>query len=241
MHRLRGYLVTLSLLAVVVAIVGSGSWGGQTESPYAVTVEKLSGDSREAKAGIANEGPDGTYAAEQAVLRAYPADEIPSDAQFSAQTTFQSFKKSGKSVGQWSPIGPLNKATYPGVLDVFLFDGGDYIASGRVSAMALEPSCSKSKCRLYVGAAGGGIWKTDKALEGNPNWSFISGSLGSNAIGSILIDPSDASGNTIYVGTGEPNASGDSEAGVGIYKSIDGGQTWALVPGSDIFLSPPRK
>jgi len=235
MHRLRGYLVTLSLLAVVVAIVGSGSWGGQTESPYAVTVEKLSGDSREAKAGIANEGPDGTYAAEQAVLRAYPADEIPSDAQFSAQTTFQSFKKSGKSVGQWSPIGPLNKATYPGVLDVFLFDGGDYIASGRVSAMALEPSCSKSKCRLYVGAAGGGIWKTDKALEGNPNWSFISGSLGSNAIGSILIDPSDASGNTIYVGTGEPNASGDSEAGVGIYKSIDGGQTWALVPGSDIF------
>jgi len=70
MHRLRGYLVTLSLLAVVVAIVGSGSWGGQTESAYAITVEKLSGDSREAKAGIANEGPDGTYAAEQAVLRA---------------------------------------------------------------------------------------------------------------------------------------------------------------------------
>src|SRR5439155_24689251 len=34
---------------------------------------------------------------------------------------------------------------------------------------------------------------------------------------------------------GAPYAYGDSEAGVGIYKSIDGGHTWALVSGSDIF------
>src|SRR5581483_7231421 len=40
----------------------------------------------------------------------------------------------------------------------------------------------------------------------------------------------------LYAGTGEPNASGDSEAGVGIYKTTDGGATWALVPGSDIFF-----
>ena len=43
-------------------------------------------------------------------------------------------------------------------------------------------------------------------------------------------------GKTLYAGTGEPNASGDSEAGVGIYKTTDGGQTWTLVPGSDIFF-----
>ncbi|MFN2547556.1 MAG: hypothetical protein ABR567_09005, partial [Myxococcales bacterium] len=54
--------------------------------------------------------------------------------------------------------------------------------------------------------------------------------------GSLLVDPNDASGNTVYVGTGEPNASGDSEAGVGIFKSTDGGQTWSLVPGSDAFF-----
>src|SRR5207245_542991 len=47
---------------------------------------------------------------------------------------------------------------------------------------------------------------------------------------------SDPSGNTLYAGTGEPNASADSEAGVGIYKTTDGGQTWTLVPGSDIFF-----
>ena len=50
------------------------------------------------------------------------------------------------------------------------------------------------------------------------------------------MDPSDPSGNTLYAGTGEPNASGDSEAEVGIYKTADGGQTWTIVPGSDIFF-----
>src|SRR4029453_5082299 len=37
--------------------------------------------------------------------------------------------------------------------------------------------------------------------------------------------------NTIYVGTGEPNGSGDSEAGVGLYKSTNGGTSWTLVAG----------
>lgn len=233
MNRVRGYLVTLAILLIVVAIVGSGSWG-EKESPYAVTVEKLAEDSKEAKAGIANEGPNGTYEAEQAELRAYPADEVPAEVTLNSINTFQSLKKKGKAVGQWQPIGP-DQAKYPAVLDVFLFDGAEYTASGRVTAMAIAPSCANPKCRLYIGAAGGGVWVTDKALDGNATWSFIGGSLPSNAVGSLLLDPNDASGNTVYLGTGEPNASGDSEAGVGIFKTTDGGSTWTLVPGSDIF------
>src|SRR5207248_8787272 len=77
---------------------------------------------------------------------------------------------------------------------------------------------------------------TSNALAGHPDWTFRSGSFGTNAMGSLLMDPSDSSGNTIYAGTGEPNASADSEAGVGIYKSTNGGVDWSLVPGSDIFF-----
>ena len=51
-----------------------------------------------------------------------------------------------------------------------------------------------------------------------------------NAIGSIAVDPNDPTGKTIYVGTGEANASGDSEAGLGLYKSTDEGDHWSLVP-----------
>ena len=43
---------------------------------------------------------------------------------------------------------------------------------------------------------------------------------------------------TLYVGTGEPNGSSDSEAGVGLYKSTDGGKNWTLVAGSTAATAP---
>ena len=60
----------------------------------------------------------------------------------------------------------------------------------------------------------------------------------SNAIGSIVFDPNDPTGKTLYVGTGEPNGSSDSEAGVGLYKSTDFGKSWTLVPGSAASTAP---
>lgn len=245
MHRtalLRGRSMAIaSIVALLVGAVGAGTTilgDTATDPAYLASIDfgKRGNELKDGDlAGVPNEGPEDSYAAEQEALRAFPADEAPVDAAFNSRTTFQSLKQ-GKAVGQWSPIGPLNRAQYPAVLDQFLFDGAQYNASGRVTALAIAPSCDATHCRLYAGAAGGGVWVTDKALAGaNATWSFTGGSIGSNAIGSILIDPSDASGNTVYVGTGEPNASGDSEAGVGIFKSTDGGQTWSLVPGSDRF------
>jgi len=233
-------LVGAAALVLVIGAVSAGTLiGGSNDPAYQAVIDfgKHGNESKEALAGVPNEGPEDSYAAEQAALRAFPADEVPPEAAINSQSTFQSFTNSGRSVGTWSSIGPLTRAQYPGVLDQFLFDGAPFNASGRVTALAVASSCTLTRCRLYLGAAGGGIWVTDRALAGSfASWSFMSGTLGSNAIGSILIDPTDASGNTLYVGTGEPNASGDSEAGVGIYKSTDGGQSWALVPGSGIFF-----
>ncbi len=125
---------------------------------------------------------------------------------------------------QWTLVGPTS-ANDPNVLT---FSGAPYTTSGRITAFALAPNCGQGHCNLYLAAAGGGVWRTDKALKSNPaqRWEFISGSFATNAIGTLTIDPSDPSGNTIYAGTGEPNASADSEAGFGIYKSTNGGDTW---------------
>ena len=165
--------------------------------------------------------------------RAFPADDIPLIATQVAQRDFQSDDERGQRRGdqgnfKWVSIGPT-VAQMPGVLT---FTGAPFVTSGRISALAISPSCGDDECRLYVGAAGGGIWRTENALSKQPRWRFISGSFTTNAIGTILIDPTDRSGQTIYVGTGEPNASGDSEAGMGIFKSTDGGDSWALLPGS---------
>lgn len=183
-----------------------------------------------------NRSPDMGYEAEQAAIRAYPAADVSLEATLNAQQSFASIKsKSKNAAGAWQLIGP-SKATYPGVLNQFLGDGDQYVASGRVTALAIAPTCTNSNCTLYLGAAGGGVWRTTKALSGNMGWEFISGSFDTNAIGSLTIDPNDPTGKTVYAGTGESHVSGDSEAGMGIYKTTDGGNTWTLLPGS---VTPP--
>ena len=179
---------------------------------------------------------DYTPALERYLLRAYPETEVATEATVGAWDGWASISGKKHSTGTWQLIGP-STASVPGVLNG-LGDGAPYITAGRVTAIALAPNCSSGQCRMYVAAAGGGVWRTDHGMHANPsqNWQYISGSFGTNAIGSLLLDPTDPSGNTLYAATGEPNASGDSEAGVGIYKTTDGGDTWTLVPGSGIFF-----
>jgi len=171
--------------------------------------------------------------AEEAYLhRAYPAADVPIASTLRAQSAWTQVKARGVAKGQskglWSLIGP-SAASFPAVLT---FSDHDYVTSGRTTALAIAPNCSNSRCRLYVGAAGGGIWRTDNGLSPSPNWTYVSGGLATNAIGAITLAPGDATGNTLYVGTGEPNSSGDSEAGLGIYKSTDGGNTWSHLAAS---------
>jgi hypothetical protein len=155
--------------------------------------------------------------------RAYPAKDVPMRATLNAITSFRQVRarSMGKpSPGGWELIGP-SKADAP---DLLTFSGAEYFTSGRVTALAIDPSCSNRRCTVWVGAAGGGVWRTDNALSGNgASWTFISESFGTNAIGTLTYD---AANHTLYAGTGEPNASGDSEAGIGIYKSTDGGNMW---------------
>ncbi|MFC4220208.1 WD40/YVTN/BNR-like repeat-containing protein [Flagellimonas marina] len=75
----------------------------------------------------------------------------------------------------------------------------------------------------YMGATGGGVWKT---TDGGETWNNISdGYFNTTGIGDITVAPSDH--NIVYVGTGESPIRGvKTSHGDGVYKSTDAGKTW---------------
>ena len=93
--------------------------------------------------------------------------------------------------------------------------------SGRVTDVAVVAP-KGSNYTVYVATASGGVWKTEN--EGT-TWTPIFENMATAAIGDIALAPSDQ--NIVWVGTGEHNIFRSSQAGVGIFKSADGGKTWA--------------
>ncbi len=93
---------------------------------------------------------------------------------------------------------------------------------GRVVAVCGHPAQTHT---FYFGACAGGVWKTTDA---GLTWRNISdGYFNVSAIGAIALAPSDP--NVIYVGTGEHTIRGNVSHGDGVYKSTDGGKTWANI------------
>jgi photosystem II stability/assembly factor-like uncharacterized protein len=74
---------------------------------------------------------------------------------------------------------------------------------------------------FYFGAVAGGVWKTTDA---GGTWKPISDHSGIASVGAIAVADSDH--NVIYVGTGEACIRGNITYGNGVYRSIDGGQSW---------------
>ena len=185
------------------------------------------------------EGPR-TLEEEKAMTRAFPAESLQLEGAAVGRREMArlgSFRdEHSESGNRWKALGPVN-AIYPVANSR---TNAPYIASGRVTALAIDPRCGVNRadddrdgdgddrhCRLYVAAAGGGVWRTDRPFSNTPRWEFTSGSFETNAIGTIAIDPRDP--DTIYAGTGEPNSSGDSAAGLGLYRSNDGGEHWRRI------------
>ncbi|MEE8429150.1 MAG: glycosyl hydrolase, partial [Gammaproteobacteria bacterium] len=91
---------------------------------------------------------------------------------------------------------------------------------GRVTAVAGHVDQAFT---FYMGATGGGLWKTE---NGGVTWENISdGYFNTGTIGGIAVAASDP--NVIYAGTGESPIRGVTTShGDGVYKSTDAGKTW---------------
>lgn len=89
--------------------------------------------------------------------------------------------------------------------------------SGRVTTIDFDHHSGT----LYVGSASGGLWRSRN--EGQ-TWEPIFEHEKTSSIGAVAVDPTNP--DVIWVGTGEGNPRNSQSSGYGIYKSLDGGETW---------------
>jgi hypothetical protein len=94
---------------------------------------------------------------------------------------------------------------------------GPTVMSGRVVDVEGNPD---KPAEFYVAYASGGLWKT---VNNGQSFEPLFDNEAVMTIGDIAVDWKN---NTIWVGTGENNSSRSSYAGVGMYKSTDGGKNW---------------
>lgn len=102
--------------------------------------------------------------------------------------------------GNWQSIGPSN-------------------VGGRTRGLLIHPQNSNL---MWAGGATGGLWKS---TNGGQTWTPIDDFAPVLAINCLVIDPHNP--NTIYACTGEQT---QNWRGAGIYKTTDGGATWAQLP-----------
>lgn len=94
---------------------------------------------------------------------------------------------------------------------------GPTIMSGRVVGFAVNP---ENPTEFYVGYASGGVWHT---VNNGTTFTPVLDSSPTQNVGSLEMDWKTK---TLWVGTGEVNASRSSYAGIGLLKSTNNGESW---------------
>jgi hypothetical protein len=200
---------------------------------------------------------DRTSADDEFLKRAIPGDDIPAPVLQNSKRDWEKARGRGdEGSGRWSPLGPTWAKSLPNPYrDRSVYTAGNTDFSGRIAHVAIDPSCGSrggdnreggsrkndgdddnGGCRLWIANANGGVWRTNNALAQQPKWKYLSMEFEHNNVASLQLDPNDKNASTIWAGTGEPNACGSGcEAGVGLYKSTNRGESWSGPYGKDQF------
>jgi PKD repeat protein len=147
---------------------------------------------------------------QEAELTADPATgEVPSERLYAAWKYMQTL------------LGRYGKAAIPGVQWT---ERGPNNCGGRTRAVCVDLNDPTRKT-LWVGGVNGGLWKTTDITAAQPNWTVTNDFFQNLAI--TYIEQAPANPQVMYFCTGEGNGNVDAARGLGVWKSINGGNTWS--------------
>lgn len=119
-------------------------------------------------------------------------------------------------------MGTIAPAYDPALLGALRWRSIGPYRGGRVTAVT---GVAGQPRLFYMGATGGGVWRTTDA---GTSWQSLSdSSFGTGSVGAIAVSASDP--NVIVVGMGEAPIRGNVSHGDGVYRSTDAGRTWRHV------------
>jgi hypothetical protein len=156
----------------------------------------------EESAGKQPLNPDG-LARERYIKRMDEHGQVPMDGLIRAKAHIDDMRReqtADAGIWDWQWLGPGN-------------------IGGRVRTILAHPTVPG---RMWIGSVAGGIWRTD---NGGSSWFPVDDFMANLAVTSLVIDPINT--NLMYAATGEGFYNGDALPGAGIFKSTDGGVTWA--------------
>ncbi|MBP7688710.1 MAG: proprotein convertase P-domain-containing protein [Thermoflexales bacterium] len=90
---------------------------------------------------------------------------------------------------------------------------------GRIRSIVISPTNTNA---MWIGSVSGGIWRT---LDGGATWQVVDDFMANLAVSTLVLNPVTPS--IMYAGTGEGFYNADGIRGAGVFKSSDGGTTWA--------------
>jgi len=117
-------------------------------------------------------------------------------------------KQSDDSWGDWQNLGPDYTP--------YWWQLGRLSGSGRLDCVGFHPNDTNT---IWVGAHSGGFWKT---TDGGQSWYTTTDHLPSIGVSSIAVNPQNP--DVLYIGTGDRDTW--VAFGIGVLKSLDGGETW---------------
>lgn len=112
-------------------------------------------------------------------------------------------KTTGANLSNWVVSGPVTTTS-------------GYRGIGRINAMAFHPTDPNT---LWVGSAGGGVWKTG---NNGASWACLTDMLPVLSVSDVDVNPKDP--NTIYLCTGDRDSR--DHFSIGVLKSVNGGTSW---------------